>query len=86
MWVSGDRNPSPRSIDRIADVFAVDVDFLLTLAGHRPLDLDDERDVVKREIMPLLRKLDLTDAFVLDHVKRDLKHWIDWQSNERRGT
>lgn len=35
-WHRGTRVPDPASIDRIADVFGLPVDDVLTLAGHRP--------------------------------------------------
>lgn len=36
MWLNGTRLPDPASVDRIADVLGLDVDLVLTLAGHRP--------------------------------------------------
>lgn len=35
-WMTGKDVPSPESCDRIADILGVDVDTVLTLAGHRP--------------------------------------------------
>lgn len=35
-WYRGERLPDPRSCDTISDVFAVSLDRVLELAGHRP--------------------------------------------------
>src|SRR5919112_753126 len=35
-WMTGERQPSSRSCDLLADVLGVDLDLVLTLAGHRP--------------------------------------------------
>lgn len=35
-WISGQRVPDPQMCDVLADVFRVDLDFVLELAGHRP--------------------------------------------------
>lgn len=82
MWMTGTRNPSPRSLDRIADVLAVDVDFLLTLAGHRPKDLGGEDDIIKRELLPLMRQIDWSRGLALDAVKSNLEFWRGAQAKE----
>jgi transcriptional regulator with XRE-family HTH domain len=35
-WITGERVPTPESCERIAEAFGVDVDLVLTQAGHRP--------------------------------------------------
>jgi transcriptional regulator with XRE-family HTH domain len=44
-WITGERVPTPESCERIAEAFGVDVDLVLTQAGHRPavqpIDPDD---------------------------------------------
>ncbi len=59
-WLNGDRIPSPDAADRIADALNVDLDFVLTLVGHRPPEIDVD-DVFKRELMPIVRKIDWSD-------------------------
>jgi transcriptional regulator with XRE-family HTH domain len=41
-WLSGKRRPSPESLDRISDALpGVNLDYLLSIAGHRPIDPGD---------------------------------------------
>ena len=44
-WITGERVPAPDSCERIAEAFGVDIDLVLTQAGHRPeiapIDPDD---------------------------------------------
>ena len=44
-WITGERVPAPESCERIAEAFGVDVDLVLTRAGHLhaidPIDPDD---------------------------------------------
>jgi transcriptional regulator with XRE-family HTH domain len=53
-WVNGTRHPDPESIDKIADVFGLPVDVVLTVAGHRPnvedLDPDDPRELLAERV------------------------------------
>jgi|GEM_PF-2522505 len=86
-WVRGDRVPDPASCDRIADVLGVDVDLVLTLAGHRPavepLAPDDER----RELLGYLKRLQLTPDRVTA-LRGVLRGWLeaDLRERERRGS
>jgi transcriptional regulator with XRE-family HTH domain len=56
-WLSGQRNPSPRSIDRIADVLFVDVDEVLTVAGHRPRDFDADPDSPPERFHAMMKRI-----------------------------
>jgi len=55
-WMHG-TTPSPESCELIADVFGVNPDMVLTLAGHRPNieDLDPDDPVV--ELQALVRRI-----------------------------
>lgn len=55
-WVRGVRTPTPESCDRIADVLVMDVDDVLTRAGHRPPEWKDDAPDV-RELIALARAL-----------------------------
>jgi transcriptional regulator with XRE-family HTH domain len=58
-WMNG-RQPDTRYCERIADVFGVEADLVLTLAGHRPeVEPIDPDDPVER-ICGLLRRARLT--------------------------
>jgi transcriptional regulator with XRE-family HTH domain len=45
-WVNAKRSPSPRTLQKIAEFFGVNMDFLLTLAGYREAtpEIGDELD------------------------------------------
>lgn len=62
-WVRGDRVPTPESCDLLADVLGVDLDGILALAGHRPLDTMYRPDDPRNDIISQLPKL--TDAQVM---------------------
>lgn len=84
-WVRGDR-PPPELADLIADALVVDMDFVLSLLDIRPAELDDDdEDVIKRELLSMLRRIDFSDKMVLNRVKDDLGSWIKRQSKEGRG-
>lgn len=63
-WIRGDVRVSTRTVDRIADLFNEDVDFLLTLAGHRPIALDRGPDDPRRALHALLDRIDLNEERV----------------------
>lgn len=66
-WIRNERVPSPASVGRIADVLMVDVDDVLTRAGHRPALPTDDLDAIHARLDPYLRQvLDLPDT--LDHI------------------
>lgn len=52
-WVRGERIPSTRSVEKIAEAFDVDPDYVLAISGHRPNDLDDE-DELKEELVAMI--------------------------------
>ncbi len=82
-WLNGDRLPSPELVERIADVLVVDYDFVATKAGYRPRELDgDEDDIIKRELLPLMRQIDWTRGLALEAVKANLEFWRSAQTKE----
>ena len=60
-WVNGSRIPDPKSVDRIADVLGVDLDTVLTLAGHRQHMGEPDPDDRPAAIAARLRRLKLSD-------------------------
>lgn len=58
-WLTGDRVPGSKSCDRIADVLGVDVDTVLTLAGHRPHIDEPAPDDELAAIFSRIRRLKL---------------------------
>jgi transcriptional regulator with XRE-family HTH domain len=57
-WLKGERIPSPELCDRIADVFAVDLDYILNLAGHRPAIFEIDPQSPEGRLLPLIRQVD----------------------------
>lgn len=56
-WLSGARRPNPASVDKIADALVIDVDEVLTRAGHRPALPRDELEAVHARLDPRLRRV-----------------------------
>ena len=60
-WLTGERRPSSRSCDLLADALRVDLDAVLALAGHRP-DVDEPpAGDPRRDLLALLRRVDLDE-------------------------
>ena len=75
-WMTGKNRPNPESCLRLADVFNVDPDIVLTLAGHRvatsPLPADD----AKTRIIELVRRAPMTESQAAG-LEAMLTAWID---------
>lgn len=56
-WVRGERLPDTASCDRIADVFGLPVDDVLTLAGHRPATEPIKPDDPRTEFISLVKRI-----------------------------
>jgi transcriptional regulator with XRE-family HTH domain len=61
-WLTGQRRVSPYYCERIAALFGADVDYLLALAGHRPMVLSTDPDDPVEQLVTKLRRLRLTEA------------------------
>ena len=61
-WLTGQRRVSPYYCERIAALFGADVDYLLALAGHRPMVLSTDPDDPVEQLVAKLRRLRLTEA------------------------
>ena len=57
-WFTGTRVPSSAYCDLIADALGVDVDLVLTLAGHRPAPLDYDPDDWASDIIGRAKRVD----------------------------
>ena len=84
-WLNGNRNPSPKSIDKIADVLFVDPDEVLAIAGHRPRLPMDQLEKFHSLADPYARKLDWDDPENRLSIENALQHLIRVQEL-RRGT
>jgi transcriptional regulator with XRE-family HTH domain len=77
-WLTGKRIPSSASCIRLADVFEVDPDVVLTLAGHRvamsPLPPDD----TKSRIIELVRRVNLSRSQA-EGLEAMLTAWLEVQ-------
>lgn len=60
-WLTGQRRVSPYYCERIAALFGADVDYLLALAGHRPMVLSTDPDDPTEQLITKLRRIRLTD-------------------------
>lgn len=85
MWVSGDRTPSPQSVDRIADVLGMDVDHVLTIAGHRPAIFEADPDSPEARLVPLIRQVDWTSRpGRLEEIEAEYRFMIDHDRKRRK--
>lgn len=82
-WINGD-TPKGQFIEKIADVLVLSYDFVNTKVGYRPKELDDEgEDIVKREILPMIQKIDWSDKRAVAGVKHSLEFWIASQQGDQ---
>lgn len=78
-WISGKRIPEPESCDKIADVLGLDVDDVLTIAGHRPEPIDFDPDDPRALLVARIQTSRLAD-----HRLRDLRRYLDlWEQWDR---
>lgn len=87
-WLKGERTPSPELCDRLADIFAVDLDFVLNLAGHRPAMFEIEPNSPEGRLLPLIRQVDWDSRPTrLAEIENDLRFMIgiDRELRERKG-
>ena len=61
MWIRGERVPNPESCRKVAEVFYLPLDDVLTIAGHRPRDLDVDPDAPAEQIAAMARRVAWTE-------------------------
>ena len=83
-WMTGERQPSSRSCDLLADVLGVDLDLVLTLAGHRPGPEAPRRTTSAPTIIALLERINLTPDRAAG-LLGTLTSWLELDREERRG-
>jgi transcriptional regulator with XRE-family HTH domain len=83
-WMTGERQPSSRSCDLLADVLGVDLDLVLTLAGHRPGPESAAPDDQRAAIIALLERINLTPDRAAG-LQGTLTSWLELDREERRG-
>ena len=83
-WMTGERQPSSRSCDLLADVLDVDLDLVLTLAGHRPGPEAPEPDDQRAAIIALLERITLTPDRAAG-LLGTLTSWLELDREQRRG-
>lgn len=71
-WLAGKRRPNPDSCDKLADVFGVDVDTVLSLAGHRPRD-PNHKNRDRDDLMAMLKRVRLTGGDMYHERVRSLR-------------
>ena len=82
-WMTGERQPSSRSCDLLADVLGVDLDLVLTLAGHRPGSEAPAPDDQRAVIVALLERINLTPDRAAG-LLGTLTSWLELDHEERR--
>lgn len=83
-WLSGDRHPSPASCKRIADVLFVDLDEVLTIAGHRDPDLDVDPNAPGEQIAALARRIAWSEDRY-EAVRDMFTGWLERDRKRREG-
>src|ERR687898_1191527 len=83
-WMTGERQPSSHSCDLLADVLGVDLDLVLTLAGHRPGPETIAPDDQRAAIIALLERINLTPDRAAG-LQGTLTSWLELDREERRG-
>jgi transcriptional regulator with XRE-family HTH domain len=76
-WMTGKRRPSPASCLRLADVFVVDPDDVLALAGHREASSPLPADEPRTRIANLVRRVNLTPDRAAG-LEATLLAWIEF--------
>jgi transcriptional regulator with XRE-family HTH domain len=73
-WLHG-RRPDPASLERVAGALGVDIDMLLTLAGHRPRSPRDD-DPRVAALIAKVRQITWTPErfLIVDALLDDLRH------------
>lgn len=84
-WLRAVQPPAPAYCDRIADVFGVEADLVLTLAGHRPATEPLSPDDPRARLVALLKRVDLDRDERAWLLELQLTGWLDFDRNERRG-
>ena len=82
-WMTGERQPSSRSCDLLADVLGADLDLVLTLAGHRPGPEAPAPDDQRATIIALLERINLTPDRAAG-LQGTLTSWLELDREERR--
>jgi transcriptional regulator with XRE-family HTH domain len=77
-WLSGERQPSPRSCEILANILGVDADFVLTLARHRPAARSLAADDPRQRIIELIERIDLSPSQAAG-LEAMLRAWLDEQ-------
>ncbi len=85
MWLRRERVPNPQSVDRIADVLGADVDYLLTLAGHRPAAVEIDPDSATARLMPLIEQIDWESRpGRLEEMEAELRFMIEMDRKRKK--
>ena len=61
MWLSGERHPSSKSCDWIAEALSIDADVVLEVAGHRPTVEPIDPNSVEAELIGLVKRVRSND-------------------------
>lgn len=83
-WLRG-RTPDAKFLERIADVFVADYDYVATLAGVRPKELlEIDPDGATARLMPLIEAVDWdSNPERLPALESQLRMYLDWDRKNR---
>lgn len=82
MWSTGRRVPDPASCDVIAEVFGLDLDLVLAVAGHRPVITELPLDDPRRHLVGLIERTELSSEQV-STLETLLTAWHERRRNQR---
>lgn len=83
-WYQGTRNPDPASCDLIADVLNLDVDTVLTLAGHRPAVEPIDPDDPLNELFGMMKRVQWTEERIAG-IRGALNIYLELDRKKRKG-
>jgi transcriptional regulator with XRE-family HTH domain len=65
-WSRGIASPAPKFIERLAELWSVDVDWLLTLTGYRPnVEMRDDLSSPRANLIQLMDEIELTPERIM---------------------
>jgi hypothetical protein len=83
-WAAGLRVPDPENCDRIAEAFGMDVDAVLTVAGHRPAIDELSANDPRRRLHALIDRIQWTPQ-TLWFIEKGLEALVNPPEPEVRG-
>ncbi|MGB3329185.1 MAG: helix-turn-helix transcriptional regulator [Thermomicrobiales bacterium] len=84
-WLNG-RRPEAVLLERIADIFVADYDYVATLAGVRPRELlNIDPDSATARLMPLIEQIDWESRpGRIEEMEAELRYMVDMDRKRRQ--